>query len=125
MKKRNENIINLVSLEIGFRDRGKPRHPVSGPLNISLPPGELVALMGVNGSGKSTLLRTLSGLQSQLGGDVLIYGKKLRDHSSRELAKNLSYVSTEVVRVQGMQVKHLVAMGRSSRWGQNNQTPPG
>jgi len=112
MKERHEDILDLVNLEIGFRSRGKSRHTVSGPLNTSLAHGELVALMGVNGSGKSTLLRTLSGLQNPLGGDVLIHGGKLQDHSARELAKKLSYVSTEVVRVQGMQVKQLVAMGR-------------
>lgn len=106
------NIIDLVNLEIGFRERGKSRHPVSGPLNISLPPGELIALMGVNGSGKSTLLRTLSGLQNQLGGEIFIHGQKLAHYSGRDLAKMLSYVSTEVVRVQGMHVKQLVAMGR-------------
>jgi len=112
MAERTENIINLVDLEIGFRERRKVLLPVSGPLNISLNGGEMVALMGINGSGKSTLLRTLSGLQKQLGGSIQILGRNLDDYSGRELAKVLAYVSTEVVSVQGMQVKQLVSMGR-------------
>ena len=112
MKGKKGNIIDLVNLETGFRERGKPLHTISGPLNISLQRGELVALMGINGSGKSTLLRTLSGLQNRLGGEVLIHGSRLGDLPGRELARILSYVSTEVVSVQGMQVKQLVAMGR-------------
>ncbi len=108
----NENIIRLTDLEAGFRERGKLRRTVTGPLNISLPGGEFVALMGKNGSGKSTLLRTLSGLQKPLGGSIYIRGKDLEYYSGRELAKILGYVSTDVVRVQGMQVQQLVTMGR-------------
>lgn len=112
MTESTQNIIDLRGLKIGFRVRGRLSRPVSGPLNTSLVNGELVALMGINGSGKSTLLRTLSGLQKQLGGAIQIMGRDLGDYSGRELAKILAYVSTEVVSVQGMQVKQLVAMGR-------------
>jgi sulfonate transport system ATP-binding protein len=41
-------------------------------LDISIAPGEFVALLGRSGTGKSTLLRILGGLDAEYSGDVLV-----------------------------------------------------
>jgi sulfonate transport system ATP-binding protein len=41
-------------------------------LDITIAPGEFVALLGRSGTGKSTLLRILGGLDPDYGGDVLV-----------------------------------------------------
>jgi sulfonate transport system ATP-binding protein len=41
-------------------------------LDISIAPGEFVALLGRSGTGKSTLLRILGGLDADYGGEVLV-----------------------------------------------------
>jgi sulfonate transport system ATP-binding protein len=41
-------------------------------LDITVAPGEFVALLGRSGTGKSTLLRILGGLDPDYGGDVLV-----------------------------------------------------
>src|SRR5882762_11365221 len=50
-------------------------HPVLRGVNMRVPAGELVALIGPNGSGKTTLLRTLLGLQKISAGEIKLFGQ--------------------------------------------------
>lgn len=71
------SIFPLPSLSPPVVDvQGLSRRFASGPrvldhLNLSIAPGEFVALLGHSGSGKSTLLRTLAGLDPVTEGRVL------------------------------------------------------
>jgi iron complex transport system ATP-binding protein len=57
-----------LSVEIG----GKT---VVDRMNLSLVPGERLAILGRNGAGKSTLLSTLAGLRPPQAGAVLLDGE--------------------------------------------------
>jgi branched-chain amino acid transport system ATP-binding protein len=46
-------------------------------VNLSVPRGEIVCLIGANGAGKSTVLRTVSGLKRPTGGEVLFNGRSI------------------------------------------------
>ncbi|MEW6595547.1 MAG: ABC transporter ATP-binding protein [Thermodesulfobacteriota bacterium] len=61
-------------------------------IHFSLPPGELVALLGVNGSGKSTLLKAVGGLLRPEQGSVLVNGAAVCGMSGRERAKAIGYL---------------------------------
>lgn len=51
---------------------------VVGPVDLSIEPGEFVALVGPNGSGKTTLLRVLLGLHPAMTGTVEVFGRPPR-----------------------------------------------
>lgn len=48
-----------------------------GPVDVSFPPGAVVALVGPNGSGKTTLLRGLLGLAGRAQGRLVVDGTPL------------------------------------------------
>jgi ABC-type Mn2+/Zn2+ transport system ATPase subunit len=61
--------IEARSLAIGYRDE-----VVVPAIDLSVPAGGSLALVGTNGSGKSTLIRTLVGLLPSLAGSLLVLG---------------------------------------------------
>ena len=112
MGKLKREILSVIDLEIGFVSRGRKRTVLTSPLNATASSGEFIAVIGHNGVGKSTLLRTITGLQSLLGGNVFIKGKNIEDYSRTDIARNVGYISTEPVSVGNMTVYDLVALGR-------------
>ncbi|MFI7286568.1 ABC transporter ATP-binding protein [Streptomyces anulatus] len=66
-------------------------HPTLSGVDLTVPEGELVLLVGPSGVGKSTLLGTVSGLVPHftgglLSGRVTVGGRDTRTHKPRELA---------------------------------------
>ncbi|MFJ9529176.1 ABC transporter ATP-binding protein [Streptomyces cyaneofuscatus] len=76
--------------QVSVRYDGTDRPTLSG-VDLSVPEGELVLLVGPSGVGKSTLLGTVSGLVPHFTGGVLsgrvtVDGRDTRTHKPRELA---------------------------------------
>lgn len=111
MKASISNILLIRDLEIGYIS-GKSKKALLPPLNAVAGKGELIAIIGRNGIGKSTLLRTLTGLQQGLSGSIVYYGKDINEYSRIDLAREVGYISTEIVKVSNMRVYDLVALGR-------------
>jgi zinc/manganese transport system ATP-binding protein len=84
-------------------------------LDVTVPAGEFVAVLGPNGVGKSTLLRVVLGLQSLNHGSVRVFGRDADE--ARELIGYLpqrrAFDST--LRIRGVDVVRLGADG--ARWG--------
>jgi branched-chain amino acid transport system ATP-binding protein len=56
-------------------------------IDLTVPEGAVVALLGPNGGGKSTLLRVATGLHPPTSGDLLLAGRKVNSASADELAR--------------------------------------
>src|SRR6266702_8784666 len=53
-------------------------------VSLTIPSGELVALLGPSGSGKTTLLRIIAGLESADSGTVGFHGEDATDTHARD-----------------------------------------
>ncbi|MFT3731952.1 MAG: thiol reductant ABC exporter subunit CydD [Hyphomicrobium sp.] len=60
--------------------------------NLSVAPGERVALVGSSGSGKSTLLALLAGLARPTRGSISIAGRQLTDETIADLRDGIAWI---------------------------------
>ena len=80
------NLVTMRNVEKLFR-RGAEDVRVLSRLDLDIPRGEFLALMGPSGSGKSTLLNLLAGLDRPTSGTIEVDGQRIDTMSSRQLAK--------------------------------------
>src|SRR3954469_18790313 len=82
----SEALARLRAVQKSFR-RGAEQVQVLRGLDLAIPTGEFLALMGPSGSGKSTLLNLLAGLDRPDGGSVEVGGERIDQLSERALAR--------------------------------------
>ncbi len=91
---------------------GYQNHTVVSDLTLDVQKGEIVSLIGPNGSGKSTILKTVTKNLKPLGGAVYLNARDIGGMSAKELATQMSVVTTERIRVQYMTCRDVVLAGR-------------
>ena len=85
MSASNEILVRVRGADKVFHRGSEEIHVLSG-LNLEVPSGEFLALMGPSGSGKSTLLNLIGGLDRATRGTVEIGGERIDSMSDRQLA---------------------------------------
>ena len=86
--------------------------PVLDGINLRIPRGGLVGILGPNGSGKTTLLRLLGGLLPPTAGRVSLDGADLRALSRGAIARRIAVVPQETHLAFEYTVLELAMMGR-------------
>lgn len=71
---------------------GYGSHVVLSGFSESVHAGEVLCLLGPNGVGKTTLFKTMLGMQSSFGGEVLVQGAPIASYAPRDLARIVAYV---------------------------------
>ena len=94
-------------LSLGYHDR-----TVISELDLTVPPGEITAVVGANACGKSTLLQSMSRLLAPRGGQVLLDGKAVHRIPAKELARTLGLLPQSPIAPEGITVADLVGRGR-------------
>jgi len=90
--------VGLDQVTVRFADRTVP---VLDGIDLTLEPGEHVAVVGESGSGKSTLVSVLLGFTVPSGGDVWIGGERLADCSLRAWREQVAWVPQRPNLVRG------------------------
>lgn len=71
---------------------GSGGHPVLKDINLRIPAGSTLAIVGPTGSGKSTLAALVARLWDAPDGEVLIDGKPIREWPLETLRRSIGYV---------------------------------
>lgn len=104
--------LDISSLSFAYREE-----PVLASLDLSVAPGEMVALLGPNGSGKSTLLSLLAGVltgaQGRMSGAIRFNGEELARIPARERARQIALVPQTVPIPFAFTVREWVSLGRT------------
>lgn len=101
-------MIQLKDLTLGYEQR-----ILLDKVSTHITGGELVALLGRNGTGKSTLLRAIMGLEKPRNGEIVLHGKNIASLKPEELARGISFVTTDKVRIANLRCRDVVALGRA------------
>ena len=66
--------------------------PALDGLNLELPAGKIIGLLGPNGSGKTTFIKMAAGLLTPTAGEVTICGEKIGPKSKAVVSDRKSVV---------------------------------
>ena len=89
-----------------------PVQALSG-VTMSVPAGQVTALVGDNGAGKSTLIKTISGIWSADGGHIDWEGKRVRISSPRDSAElGIATVYQDLALCDNLDIVNNMFLGR-------------
>lgn len=98
---------------VRFRYPGTTRW-VLDDFNLTLPPNEMVAIVGENGSGKTTVVKLLSRLYEPTEGSILLDGVPLDEYDPEDYRQNIGVIFQDFIKYE-MPVRHNVGFGRVAK----------
>ena len=103
---------------VELRDVSFGYNPLDQPFildfNLTIKPGERIALVGGSGSGKSTMAKIVTGLFAPWSGQVLLDGMEARSIPRGVVSNSLASVDQEIFLFQGSVRDNLTMWDRSA-----------
>lgn len=100
-------ILSFKNLTIKYGDK-----LVVKDVNIDIPKGKIVCLVGKNGSGKSSILKTLTNTVKMKTGQILLNNEDIKTYNRKDLAKKLAVLPQIYDIPADIDVETLVSYGR-------------
>ncbi len=94
------NVLECVNINKSYHKN----KPVLENLNISIPQGRIVGLLGPNGCGKSTLIKMIAGILQPNSGEILVDGNPIGEKS----CALISYLPERTYFSNSMKVKDII-----------------
>ncbi len=87
-----KNAIHTLEIKnLSFHYKGDQK-PVLKNINLTVKEGEKIGLVGASGHGKTTLIKILLRLVHDYSGNILLFGKDLREVNRKEIALRVAYI---------------------------------
>jgi iron complex transport system ATP-binding protein len=80
--------------------------------SLTVPSGQITAIIGPNGCGKSTLLKAVCRMMPCQSGSITLFGKNVRSYTHKEFARQLAILTQSHTAPPDLLVRDLVALGR-------------
>jgi ABC-type multidrug transport system fused ATPase/permease subunit len=105
--------IEFEDVSFAYRQRGAEEEVVLAldDVNLHVPPGQTVALVGATGAGKSTMAKLVARFYDPTAGRVLVDGHDLREVTSASLRSQMGIVPQEAFLFSGS-IAENIAFGR-------------
>lgn len=100
---------------VSFSYPGTGGIPVLNGIDLTVKPGEYLAILGSTGSGKSSLVRLIPRFYEATGGEILFDGVNIKDYSVEELRSKVSFVLQKTELFAG-------TIADNIRWGKPDAT---
>ncbi|HEX3751454.1 MAG TPA: ATP-binding cassette domain-containing protein, partial [Streptosporangiaceae bacterium] len=86
-------------------------------VNLTVRPGELIALAGENGAGKTTLVRCIAGDITPTQGEIFVSGRRVAPEPAAAARQGVAVVWQDLALCENLDVAANVLLGRESRRG--------
>jgi len=104
---------SIIFENVFFRYNGNSDQDILTDINLSIPSGATVGIIGMTGSGKTSLVQLIPRLYDVTSGRVLVGGTDVRDYSIKNLRNDVSMVLQNNVLFSGTVKENL-------KWGNEN-----
>ncbi|CAB3772971.1 branched-chain amino acid ABC transporter ATP-binding protein [Paraburkholderia solisilvae] len=95
-----------AAIDIGALQSGYGEAMVLKGIDLTIAPGEVVAILGKNGMGKSTLLKTLMGFIRPKNGEIALFGERIAGLPPNRIARrDVAYIPQEQALFQDLSVE--------------------
>ena len=92
---------DVILEKVSFRYPSRPENTVLHDLDLEIPKGKTVALVGKSGSGKSTVVSLLQRFYDPTNGRILINGVDLRELNLRDHRRQIGVVTQDPALFRG------------------------